>query len=74
MLSAICSNLDQSIILSYGNGLNLDSKDDIGKIFRNLPVSSYKAKGYQILHVALSSGPVLNLPNCQKSQYLHGLI
>ena len=25
--------------------------------FRNLPVPSHKASGYQILHVALSSGP-----------------
>ena len=48
--------------------------------FRNLPVPRHKAQAYQILHVALSSGPLLsiaqglNLAQPQGLQVLHGLI
>ena len=50
--------------------------------FRNLPVSSHKAKDNQILHVALSRGPSLRGVNYSPwvelmplvSQVLHGFI
>ena len=55
MTSAICFSLSD----------NVDPRSDLDlyrENFRNLPVPSRKAQAYQILHVALCSGPLPRVP------------